>query len=190
MGSVGRLAPAVRPHSSATSRSGALMIVKPPRCSLPSTNGPSVMSASPSLTRTTVAVLGGCSPPANTQLPVAFSSRLITSISRHDLRQHFGRRRIAVGLIDAEEVQLHGVVSLGWLVSQCSVAMITPVVVGTLLDERELRHVAVVGEQAPARSEHQRVDEQHDLSIRLRRIERLHEHSAAEHGEVAAVALP
>ena len=32
--------------------------------------------------RTTVAVLGGCSPPANTQLPAASSSRLIAQISR------------------------------------------------------------------------------------------------------------
>src|SRR3954469_18302122 len=43
---------------SAASRSGASTIVMPPRNSLPSTNGPSVMSASSSFTRTTVAVLG------------------------------------------------------------------------------------------------------------------------------------
>src|SRR5581483_7817299 len=49
----------LRPHSSAASRSGALMMVNPPTCSLPSTNGPSVVSDSPSFTRTTVAVLAG-----------------------------------------------------------------------------------------------------------------------------------
>ena len=43
-------------------------------CSLPSANGPSVMSTSPRCTRTTVAVLGGCSPPVNTQTPAALAS--------------------------------------------------------------------------------------------------------------------
>src|SRR5262249_45464436 len=47
----------LRPHSSAPSRSGALIRQKPPICSLPSVNGPSVVSTSPLLTRTTVAVL-------------------------------------------------------------------------------------------------------------------------------------
>src|SRR5207248_867498 len=44
----------LRPHSSATSRSGASMTVNPPMCSLPSAKGPSVISGWPSLTRTTV----------------------------------------------------------------------------------------------------------------------------------------
>src|SRR5262249_26215677 len=52
----------LRPHSSAASRSAALMMVKPPTYSFASMKGPSVMRASPSFTRTTVAVLGGYSP--------------------------------------------------------------------------------------------------------------------------------
>ena len=74
--------PAFRPHSSAASRSGALMMQKPPMCSLPSVYGPSVMSTSPSWTRTTVAVLGGCSPPAKTHAPAALISSLSASTSR------------------------------------------------------------------------------------------------------------
>src|SRR5438445_6265851 len=46
-------------HLRAASRSGALVIQKPPSCSLVSANGPSVVTTSPSCTRTTVAVLGG-----------------------------------------------------------------------------------------------------------------------------------
>src|SRR5262249_38099378 len=46
-----------RPHSRAASRSVAWMIVNPPRCSLASAKGPSVVSTSPSWSRTTVAVL-------------------------------------------------------------------------------------------------------------------------------------
>src|SRR5450755_1264021 len=56
----------LRAHSSAASRSGALTTVNPPRCSLPSVNGPSVISTSSPRSRTTVAVLGGCSAPAKT----------------------------------------------------------------------------------------------------------------------------
>ena len=50
------------------------MIENPPMCSLPSANGPSVVSTSPSSGRSTVAVLGGCSPPAKTHAPAAFIS--------------------------------------------------------------------------------------------------------------------
>jgi hypothetical protein len=70
-----------RPHSSAASRSGARTIVKPPMCSFPSANGPSVVSTSPSRGRRTVAVLGGCRPPANTHAPAALSSWLSASRS-------------------------------------------------------------------------------------------------------------
>src|SRR5437588_4825204 len=60
---------ALRPHSSAASRSGALITQKPPMCSLPSANGPSVVSTSSPSSCTTVAVLEGCNPPANTHAP-------------------------------------------------------------------------------------------------------------------------
>src|SRR5207247_676716 len=69
-------------HASAASRSGAVMTVSPPRNSLPSANGPSVIRTSPSLKRATVAVLGGCKPPANTHAPAALISRLTASSSR------------------------------------------------------------------------------------------------------------
>src|SRR6185436_14561902 len=55
------------PQANASSRSGALMIVKPPMCSLPSVNGPSIVRISPSCGRSTVALLAECSPPENTQ---------------------------------------------------------------------------------------------------------------------------
>ena len=67
-----------RAHLSAASRSGASITVKPPRCSLASMNGPSVSSSS----RTTVAVCGGCKPPANTHAPAACISSVSASTSR------------------------------------------------------------------------------------------------------------
>src|SRR5207302_2087884 len=73
---------ALRPHSSAASRSWALMTQKPPICSLPSANGPSMVSTSPLWTRRTVAVLEGCRPPANTQAPAAFICWFRASTSR------------------------------------------------------------------------------------------------------------
>ena len=48
----------------------------PPMYSLPSANGPSVISVSPLRTLTTVALLGGYSPPANTQAPLLRSLSL------------------------------------------------------------------------------------------------------------------
>src|ERR1700694_1753022 len=69
------------PHSSAASRSGALMIVNPPMCSFASVHGPSVKRSSPAPAFTTVAVLGGCSPAVNTHAPAAFISRFKTSRS-------------------------------------------------------------------------------------------------------------
>ena len=48
----------------------------PPMYSLPSVNGPSVTSVSPASARTTVAVLGGYRPPANTQAPLSWSRSL------------------------------------------------------------------------------------------------------------------
>src|SRR6202043_1101325 len=76
-------------HSSAASRSGALMTARPPMCSLPSAYGPSVVSTSPALSRTTVAVLAGCKAPLKTHAPAAFispitalASRLIFSMSK------------------------------------------------------------------------------------------------------------
>src|SRR5688572_22141948 len=67
---------------SAASRSGAATIVKPPRCSLPSRYGPSVISGSPPLTRTTVAVAAGCRPLENTHWPAALISSLSAPSSR------------------------------------------------------------------------------------------------------------
>src|SRR5262249_11275780 len=68
----------LRPHARAASRSAALTIVNPPMCSLPSAKGPSVVRSSPSFTRTTVAVLAGCSPAEKTQAPAAFISSRTT----------------------------------------------------------------------------------------------------------------
>ena len=83
------------------------MIVKPPMCSLPSANGPSVMSTSPSLGRSTVAVLGACSPPVKTQhaglLELVAHRVDVAMIFVQDLR----RRWRPVGLVDAEQVLLH-----------------------------------------------------------------------------------
>ncbi len=64
----------LRADSSAASRSGCCRIVKPPMCSFPSVNGPSVVSVSPPVTLTTVAVLAGCRPAVKTQAPAAVSS--------------------------------------------------------------------------------------------------------------------
>ena len=72
---------ALAAHASAASRSPALITQNPPMCSLPSANGPSVISLSPSWTRTTVAVLGGWSPPANTHAPADCSSALKAATS-------------------------------------------------------------------------------------------------------------
>ena len=88
------------------------MIVNPPMCSLPSANGPSVMSTSPSWSRTTVAVLGACSPPAKTHAPAALHLLVQGVDVPHDLLQDLGRRRISVGLIDAEQILLHRCSSL------------------------------------------------------------------------------
>src|SRR6267154_6792184 len=66
-------------HSSAASRSAAVMTQKPPSCSLVSANGPSVVTTCPPWARTTVAVDGGCSPPAKTQAPDDLSSSLNSS---------------------------------------------------------------------------------------------------------------
>ena len=59
--------------------------------------------ASPSA-RSTVAVLGGCRPPVNTQAPAAFISSIERVDVAHDRLQDLGRRRRAVGLVDAEQV--------------------------------------------------------------------------------------
>src|SRR5690606_2578746 len=65
------------PQASAASRSGASMMVKPPRCSLPSTYGPSVTRTSPvPPARSTVADDGGCNPPEKTHAPAARISSL------------------------------------------------------------------------------------------------------------------
>src|SRR6266545_4606715 len=66
-------------HSSAASKSAALMTQKPPSCSLVSANGPSVVTTWPPWARTTVAVDAGWRPPANTQAPADWSSALKAS---------------------------------------------------------------------------------------------------------------
>ena len=67
-------------QASAASRSAARITENPPMCSLPSVNGPSVISSSrfgvAGAARTTVAVSGGCSPAAKTQAPARRSSSL------------------------------------------------------------------------------------------------------------------
>ena len=55
------------------------MTQKPPSCSLVSANGPSVVTTLPPWFRTTVAVSGGSSPPANTHAPDFWTSRLNSS---------------------------------------------------------------------------------------------------------------
>src|SRR5450631_1644034 len=56
--SIGRVVASayLRAHASAESKSGTLMMVTPPMCSLPSASGPSVKRTSLPLSRTTVAV--------------------------------------------------------------------------------------------------------------------------------------
>src|SRR5581483_1377199 len=67
--------------SSATSRSGALMIQKPARYSFDSTNGPSVKIASPFRLSITVAVSGAPRPAAKTQWPSDWSRSLNSSMA-------------------------------------------------------------------------------------------------------------
>src|SRR5262245_29183050 len=81
---------AFRAHSSAASRSGALTIKNPPICSFPSVKGPSVMSTSSPFTRTTVAVVGGCSPPLNTHTPADLISSTSARTSRITLSRTSG----------------------------------------------------------------------------------------------------
>ena len=87
---------ALRPHSSAASRSGALITQKPPMCSLPSANGPSVMSTSPPSRRTTVAVLAGTGRRRRPRRRRPASSAFSASTSAHDLLEDLGRRRMPV----------------------------------------------------------------------------------------------
>src|SRR3954471_21516038 len=85
------VAPAIRPPPpSASSRSATSMIEMPPRYSLPSMNGPSVAPTSPSLSCITVAVLGACSPPANTHAPASRRSLLTTVRSRMTCSRNSG----------------------------------------------------------------------------------------------------
>ena len=104
MGSVVARA-ALRPYSRAPSRSGALMTVNPPMCSLPSAHGPSVMSNSPSSTRTTVAVLGWVKTTAEDPDPRLL--HLIFDRVAHDPVEDSRRRRVTLRLVDAQQVLLH-----------------------------------------------------------------------------------
>ena len=109
MGSVVALA-SLRPHLSASSRSATLMIVKPPICSLPSTYGPSVIGMPSRRGWTTVAVLGGWSPPENTHAPLAREILVKCLEIAGDIREHISRGRVAVWLVDAEQVLPCGLV--------------------------------------------------------------------------------
>ena len=63
---------ALRPHASASSRSAASSIQKPPTCSLASRYGPSVTITSPlGCARSDFALGAGCRPPAKTLTPAA-----------------------------------------------------------------------------------------------------------------------
>ncbi len=73
------------------------MIMNPPMCSLPSANGPSVVSMSPSRNRTTVAVLAECRPPPKTHAPVSISSRRRASMSAITLSRTSGGGRSPSG---------------------------------------------------------------------------------------------
>src|SRR5260370_867573 len=66
-------------HSGGGSRAGAVITQKPPRGPLVSANGPSVVTTWPPWARTTVAVAGGCRPPANTHAPADWTSALKAS---------------------------------------------------------------------------------------------------------------
>ena len=105
-----RAARACRPQSSAASRSRRSMIEKPPRCSLPSANGPSVVEhVAVAAAASTVAVLGGCRPPANTQAPASRISWLTAVDVRHDLlpAPPAAGSPPPVGLVHGEQVLGH-----------------------------------------------------------------------------------
>src|SRR4051812_31341466 len=65
------------------------------------------MSVSPSDTRTTVAVLAGCNPLANTHAPGLLHLLAQGVQVGADALEVDARRRIAVGLVHAEQVLLH-----------------------------------------------------------------------------------
>ena len=101
-------------HSSAASRSSAAMIVKPPTCSLPSTKGPSVMTTSPPLARTTVAA--GRGGQAAAEHPAAGLLEVVAdgphvALDPVDV-DVLGQG--PVGLVDGEHVLLHGCPPGGW----------------------------------------------------------------------------
>ena len=102
-------------HASAASRSGASMIQKPPSCSFVSANGPSVMSGSPSVARTTVADAGSCRPPAKTQAPAAWSSALnaSTCLNAFCITSGSVGDRVVGAVPDGQEVLGHFIVPFG-----------------------------------------------------------------------------
>ena len=81
------------------------MTQKPPRYSLVSANGPSVVTVCAVLDRTTVAVSSGCSPQAKTQWPSACSSRVEgVDVGEHLLICFGGRLGLALGAVDGQQV--------------------------------------------------------------------------------------
>jgi hypothetical protein len=83
----------------ASSRLSALTILNPPRCSLDSTNGPSVVTTSPPVASTTVAVDTGWSPPPKTQLPEAMTSWLNLSTCSYILSMSSGDRSVSASVL-------------------------------------------------------------------------------------------
>ena len=87
----------------------ARTIQKPPRYSLVSAYGPSVSTASPSLTATTVAVSRGCSPHANTHLPCSCSSTLKAPTSANICCISSGAGSgLPLGSVHGQHVERHG----------------------------------------------------------------------------------
>ena len=80
------------------------MMVKPPTCSLPSVNGPSVITTSPPVARRTVAVLGGMEPTSEHPRARGLELHVHGIHVRHDgvhLGHDLGRRRL-VRLVDGQ----------------------------------------------------------------------------------------
>ena len=97
---------ACRPQPSAASRSGALTMVNPPMCSLPSVNGPSVdqhLAVADAHHRGRARRVQ----PAGEDPGAGRPELRVQGVEvAHDPLQHLGRRRLAVGLVDAEQVLL------------------------------------------------------------------------------------
>ena len=105
----GRRSPPLAAHASAASRSGALMTQKPPRCSLVSANGPSVVTTSPPSLRTTVADLrrfeAAGEHPGARGLDLGVEG---VDVGERLLHVGFGRDRLALDVVNRQHPLLHG----------------------------------------------------------------------------------